>query len=204
MTRYIGEPTGMKRLADESAKVTSLAHRPAPVIEAGGAIQYADLEVFNFALGTAMTQVDFTDVGGQNDGVLYTLSAANNLKIASAGFYAVHVLFGGFTLGANVDTVLIAQLNVIAGSVGFWSSEYPGNANEAFTTNLLRVNRNGGSPHDVVADGQALFEAYASWISTNTFPVEIELQAYVEENNAGVAHSPDIRLTCVRVGDTFE
>lgn len=168
------------------------------VIELG-----ADTEVTTTS-GAGLTQIVLTGFGGPNSGAYFDVDGSGQMRILDKGVYGFHMSAGGMVLPANVDSTLLYEVRRISGTTGTWSSQGGLVAPVVGAATWAERINQAGTGIDVNAEGQSGFTAFASWISTNTFPAIFQFKVDRQENNASVAKSVTTKLVVVRFGDPYE
>jgi hypothetical protein len=156
-------------------------------------------------LGTTYTALDISLLDGEYDvAPTFDVNGNGNLEIFKHGLFVI-AIEATTVVQTGVDTVHLLRVKKISGEQpkGFgpdtWSTGH-------FTQSIVRLNE---LAQDVVHGPRPDYLDFM-YFSSDTFgpgtagPCELEISAYYEENEVGVAHASAVHYGfVVRVGDPF-
>ncbi len=193
--------TGPNKAAQGKWGVEDLRERPAPMASAAGQIEWIRLEAGNASLGTSLTAIALSQAGGANyDAATFSVNGSGNLEILRGGVYVVEVHSYGWVLAPNVDSVLFQRLVRQSGPTPESSGANNFATLLAYSGTLLRANR---LSQDFTTTPLSEMETTLAYADSATAS-ELQLEAYVEENETGVAHTePEFVMFVTRLGDAY-
>lgn len=167
------------------------------------------------SLGTTFTKVTLdtisgTGFNGSSTPPTFAVNGDDNIEIGIQGLYSIEIRCSNFSLSPGVDTVLWLQMNQVnfvgGNSVVTWA---PGSiiTNPWESVQALRMNHAHTDVDDDSDVGWSLpvqFSLHFAIVSTNPqTAVELELEALVEEDEVGVAHTALFDIFLSRHGRAY-
>lgn len=184
MTRYIGEPSPEKKLAEGRALTESLARRPSP-ISAGGTPGYAVFRSSGYVTSAAgATRVPLIEIIAPHGTAPFYVNAGSNVELTASGLYLYHIQAtpAGYAAGDLFD-VSVDRLNAIPSNWFPWVL--------SGTTRDFRETR--------IADGNPRFTGGVGINTTPSSPLEVEIVA--QAFNSGF--TPIALTTTITVAWTY-